>query len=236
MGLRRSISDHCPLLLQIKAKDWVPKPFRFANAWLTHPEFKSFVTGIWENHRVEAWSGYVLKEKMKFLKGEIKTWNTQGFGCLNGNIENQKQEIQRLDIIDEVFGLDDQEIIRRNEATTILLRDLKRKDSLQKQKARLTWLKDGDLNSRVFHQAINKRRKRNEVVGIMMNGEWVKKVREVKKGIFEFFQNHFKSKSSTQGRPIIGANLVNKLISDEENDKLIAPFSEEEIREAVWDC
>lgn len=123
---------------------------------------------------------------------ELKTWNSQIFGNLEGNIEHQRPEIQRLDIIDEAFGLDHQEVIRRNEAAAILLRDLKKKDSLQKQKACLTWIKDGDINSRIFHQVINKRRKRNEIVGIKLNGDWVEEVRGVK-GILNFFRTTSKA-------------------------------------------
>ncbi|GKV12008.1 hypothetical protein SLEP1_g23214 [Rubroshorea leprosula] len=36
-GLKRSISDHCPMLLKNEMKNWGPKPFRFFNAWLRHP-------------------------------------------------------------------------------------------------------------------------------------------------------------------------------------------------------
>lgn len=43
-GLPRSISDHCPIILATKHVDWGPKPFRFANMWLSHPEFKVIVS------------------------------------------------------------------------------------------------------------------------------------------------------------------------------------------------
>lgn len=32
-GLSRSVSDHCPLLLEINAKNWGPRPFKSLNAW-----------------------------------------------------------------------------------------------------------------------------------------------------------------------------------------------------------
>lgn len=35
--LKRSLSDHCPLLIQTHQKNWGPRPFRFINCWLTHP-------------------------------------------------------------------------------------------------------------------------------------------------------------------------------------------------------
>lgn len=55
-------------------------------------------------------------------------------------------------------------------------------------KARNKWLKEGDSNSRYFHDLINRRRKRNEIIGIDINGEWCEEVSDVKSGIFEFFK------------------------------------------------
>ncbi|XP_057792009.1 uncharacterized protein LOC131008911 [Salvia miltiorrhiza] len=42
-GLQRTISDHCPILLETKAVDWGPKPFRFINAWTSHKDFEKVV-------------------------------------------------------------------------------------------------------------------------------------------------------------------------------------------------
>ncbi|KAL8515851.1 hypothetical protein ACS0TY_014523 [Phlomoides rotata] len=39
-GMGRTISDHCPIYLQNSLRDWGPKPFKFFNVWLSHPEFK----------------------------------------------------------------------------------------------------------------------------------------------------------------------------------------------------
>lgn len=71
----------------------------------------------------------------------------------------------KIDILDDVFGLDEPEIIGRNEVCARLLCDLKLKDSLPKQKARAEWIREGDVNTIFFHKVINRRRKRIEIVG-----------------------------------------------------------------------
>lgn len=233
-GLRRTVSDHYPILLEIKARDWGPKPFRYLNLWSTHPDFKEFVSRKWDSYNIDGWGSFIMKEKLKLLKEDLKKWNVEVFGNLENNIEIQRQEIQKYDLIDDIFGLDDHEVSKRNEASAHLLRELKRKDSLQVQKSRLSWLKDGDLNSKLFYNCINKRRKINEVVGIKVNGEWKEEVTEVKKGVFDYFSSHYKSKELS--RPSLARDFTNRAVSLEENNMLIAPFSEEEIKDAIWSC
>lgn len=75
--LNRDVSDHCPIILKNGTQDWGPKPFRFNNCWLEHPNFKEMVVGSLGELRVEGWMAYVLKEKLKFLKSVLKSWNVR---------------------------------------------------------------------------------------------------------------------------------------------------------------
>lgn len=70
--------------------------------------------------------------------------------------------------------------MRRNEQRAYLLFDLKLQASILKQKARTRWLKGGNVNSSFFHNVINRRRKRNEIAGIMIDGVWREEVAKVK--------------------------------------------------------
>jgi exonuclease III len=42
-GLKRDVSDHCPLIVRYDGHDWGPKPFRFNNHWLNNKEFPKMV-------------------------------------------------------------------------------------------------------------------------------------------------------------------------------------------------
>ncbi|KAL8476717.1 hypothetical protein ACS0TY_029134 [Phlomoides rotata] len=179
-GLRRSLSDHCPIVLVNKPKDWGPKPFRCLNAWFSHPDFRNFVK--------ERWSSYE---------------NAEVFGSLE------------KDTIDDVLGLEDHEVIRRNEVRAQLFSDLKCKDSLLRQKAQCRWIKDRDVNSSYFHRCINKRRKRNKIHGMLINGVWNEEVQSVKQGVFEFFRNHFKRK--VECRPILSYEAFPMKVSENQN-------------------
>lgn len=148
-------------MLEIKVRDWGPKPFRSLNAWLFHLEFKTFITRKWQEYSVNGWGAFVVKEKLKMLKEDLKVWNREVFGHLDFKIEKHKSVIEQLDVIDEVFGLEEDEYTRRQEAIASLYRDFKWRNNMLAQKSRSKWIKEGDSNTRFFHSCINRRKKRN---------------------------------------------------------------------------
>lgn len=42
---------------------------------------------------IERWGSFVLKEKFKKLKADLKIWKQEVFGSLDTNIDNRKKEI-----------------------------------------------------------------------------------------------------------------------------------------------
>jgi len=56
--------------------------------------------------------------------------------------------------------------------------------SIQWQKSRARWLKDGDANTKYFHWCINKRRKFNQILNLEVNERRLTRVVEIKDAIF----------------------------------------------------
>lgn len=73
---------------------------------------------------MEGWGSFILKDKFKRLKEDLKVWNKEVFGPLDRRIEKRRKEILKLDTLDEVFSLEDHEIMSRNEQRAYLHRDL----------------------------------------------------------------------------------------------------------------
>lgn len=88
-GLKRKVSDHAAILLKKDIKDWGPRPFKFLSCWLEEKGFKELVEEEWKTSKVEGWSGYVLKEKLKSLKERIRAWHGSNFGNLDNRIEQK---------------------------------------------------------------------------------------------------------------------------------------------------
>lgn len=230
-GLQRSVSDHCPLVLDTKVCDWGPKPFRFINAWTSHPDLKNFMENAWNGYSIPSWGGFILKEKLKLLKADLKRWNKDTFGVIENIIENLKDEMQESDLKDDMFGRKKAKCIRRKEVTTELYRSMFQRNSLKSQKEKIKWLKEGDVNSSFFHRVVNFRRKQNEITSLMLNGEWIE---EVKKRVHEFFKNQFRRVECN--RPILTALNGDKRLSAQDNQLFTEPFSEKKILDAISDC
>nr|GEX40303.1 hypothetical protein [Tanacetum cinerariifolium] len=100
-----------------------------------------------------------------------------------------------------------------------------------KQKAKYKWAKDGDENSRFFHGINNSRLNRSRLNGLNFLGSWVTEPSLIKEHIFHVFENKFKE--TYLSRPTFSSNLFNHL-SLEDNTFLDRPFSNKEIKDAVW--
>ena len=91
--LARDPSDHSPLLLSFTTRlDDKPRPFRFLNAWATHPGFLEVVRKSWQQECVGA-PIQVLCSKLKRLKADIKVWNVQCFGNIFNNVKRAEKEV-----------------------------------------------------------------------------------------------------------------------------------------------
>jgi hypothetical protein len=128
-GLKRDVSDHCPLLLKYNGYDWGPKPFRFNNHWVNNKAFKKLVEDEWASYDyVNGWMGHVVKEKMKRLKGALRKWNKEVYGCMESKIEDITDEIELLELKGVREGLTELELTERRVKFNKLWLTLKSKE------------------------------------------------------------------------------------------------------------
>ncbi|KAL8470945.1 hypothetical protein ACS0TY_033497 [Phlomoides rotata] len=91
-------------------------------------------------------------------------------------IEEKKGEIEKLDLVDDAFGLSEEESARRQEMMGELQKEASWNEKQLFQKSRIKWIEEGDLNSGFFHKWITKNNKRNELVGLWDNNVWIDSV------------------------------------------------------------
>ncbi|PNX83060.1 cysteine-rich receptor-like protein kinase [Trifolium pratense] len=143
----RNISDHCPIWLVFSNTDWGPKPFKFNNCWIDHPNFKPFVTNIWRNLDIKGKKAFVIKEKLKMLKEGLKVWNREDFGILDLNIVKTVHELNEMEGLVANGGTVPNSF-NPKAINQKFWEQPNHKESMLKQKSRVKWVQEGDSNSR----------------------------------------------------------------------------------------
>lgn len=230
VGLR-DVSDHCPILLKPHLSNWGPKPFRFNNYWVQHPDFLTFVSAKWSQFQAKGWKMFVSKHKLKELKDCLKVWNKEVFRIVDLQVHRATLVMNEHDEGDVVTDVTNNS--ERFDIVAALWQKLRYRASLLHQKSRLWWLRDGDANSGFYHACIRSQRRSNQIVALKSGENWVEGVREVKSCIKNFYQQLFSNLPMLRPR-LDGIQF--KQLSQDANMFLTRPFSLEEIKEAVWSC
>ncbi|XP_028125261.1 uncharacterized protein LOC114322196 [Camellia sinensis] len=151
-GLPRTVSDHCPLVLMEDGRDWGPKPYKFLNAWLLHPNLASIVETTWRETQLQGSDGFLLKKKLQALKMALKKWSKEVYGNVANKLKDTESVIHELDLLAEIRPLEESEL-------TLLREKRNEKWSLNRklewewlQKSRMDWTLKGDRNTKFSMQ------------------------------------------------------------------------------------
>lgn len=182
----RTLLDHSPVILDTNPVSWGPCPFRFENMWLEHPRFKESCKEKWEYVSVEGWEGCKFSENVRSMIVSVKEWNKEVFGDVRLIKSELSTKIDFLDRREEGKGLNEERSERK------VLRNLGgifKELIMWRQKMRLRWVKEGDANSKLFHNVVNNRRNKSSISRLEKeNGEVVQNIEDVLKELIEYYE------------------------------------------------
>jgi len=147
-------------------------------------------------------------------------------------VESLVEEIKRLDEKGEEGALEESEVVSRKLKFEELWRLLKAKDVFIVQRSRSSWLKDGDANTKFFHNCLKVRTSRNSIKALKYNDGWVVSPMEVRRKVVNYFTNYVAD--SRWERPTLDGVRFDCL-SEGERGSLVEPFGVEEIEAVVRD-
>ncbi|KAK3231468.1 hypothetical protein Dsin_003349 [Dipteronia sinensis] len=230
--LPRTVSDHCPIILGVTTVNWGPKPFRFDNIWLEDKDLMEEVRKEWVDSKQGGTSSRKLLSKMGSARSKIKSWV----------VSKVKDRLTTKSLEDRLAKIDDRatshgwsDMLRneRLEVVTELWKTIRREEQQWRQKSRVKWLLEGDRNIKFFHCVASGRRRNNFIENIAFDGVVKSRPDEVRAGVADFFEKHYKNVSWT--RPYI-KGLPLKKLSAEEGESLEEIFTEEEVWTALTSC
>ncbi|XP_074290319.1 uncharacterized protein LOC141617049 [Silene latifolia] len=187
--LPEGVYDHCPCLIQLESNDKTRNiPFRYFNMWAKSPEFLGIITKHW-NAPIYGTPMYKVVNRMKAMKSDLKQLNRDNFHDVEKNAQIMLMTLHSIQTELQTRPLDPQLI----EAEKVAADGFKVLDeartSFLAQKAKVSWLEEGDDNTAFFHSAIKKRRIANKVMQIEdQNGI----VHTQIQGINDAFESYYK--------------------------------------------
>ncbi|XP_042481025.1 uncharacterized protein LOC122061674 [Macadamia integrifolia] len=232
--LLSSVSDHAPLIV---VSDDVQRPtnipFRFHSFWMENDQFISVVEEAWKTS-IGGNPIFVLAQKLKQVKENLKVWARANFPNLNDEVDKAKLELKKVQDMIEVAGMNDELFNREADAKTVLLKANQMYEKLWAEKAKLRWMKNGDCNSKIFHLSVKLRRLKNQITSLKKeDGTWVSDQQGISFYVSDFFEKFHEADEITVHNDLL--DNIPRVLEEEDVAGLEIVPSGDEIKLAVWD-
>ncbi|KAJ9536013.1 hypothetical protein OSB04_un000819 [Centaurea solstitialis] len=228
----RGISDHSPGVLSFKGGYRRRNVgFKFDNFLVEHPRFLDTVKNAWQV-QVSGTFMYQVTSRLKLLKSPLRRLR-KSYGNLTNRVIALKAD---LDVIQLACDMDPFNLDLKEDLLAIRMsyqKACRDEDLASRQRAKAHWLKDGDSNTKFFHNVVRERRHLNQVRSVC-NAE----------GVFVYdddvpsaFVEHVKSYLGTCDEfldPVIPPTWFQNSLSLGDALHMIRPISDSEIRDAMF--
>lgn len=225
LNLIAPVSDHNPILLKTEGYQLFPrhKKFRFENRWFQEENVKEVIRKCWLG-----FCDFDVLQRLSATAETLETWGNKADSKFRREKKMLEQRIERLQA--GILAFDP---IEYNELRTKLGKLLVQEEIIWKQRDKVFWLKDGDLNTRFFHQSATAHKRRNKIGKLQnANGIWVEGQEAICIIVGDYFSNLFAaSEDDVNYGPFL--NNVNHMLSNDQNEKLTRDFSIEEFDIAI---
>ncbi|XP_057452728.1 uncharacterized protein LOC130744569 [Lotus japonicus] len=145
-----NVSDHRAVGLFFGVPDSGPKPFYYFNHWVDEEGFKELVEAWWTSAVYQGWSGYVLQQKLRGLRGKIREWRRKKGAWGVEKIANLEKRLQ--EVMSELEAEGDSEALNKERRMVLefLWRAYREEERIWLQKSRdggpRPWFSNSKLN------------------------------------------------------------------------------------------
>ena len=139
-----------------------------------------------------------------------------------------------MELLEEEFVLSWEQIQKKVQLQSAILRSLEEEELYWFKRSREKWLHEGDSNTEYFHRIANGRRRKKNIVSLKDGDSVIEGTDKLLLHATNFYKDLF---GPAQGNLFpVDPSLwhEDELVSDEDNIWLTRPFSENEIKEALF--
>jgi hypothetical protein len=228
--LLRVCSDHAPILLDRGCMQTSKRSIKFENMWLKDEGFVEKVRIWWDSFHFFGSPSFVLAQKIRAFKWEIKRWNLGEFGDVGARSKASCEELQMLDRIEEGRQLTKEEKARRSQISREVEAFILQEEICWRPKSRVRWLKEEDKCTKFFHLVANANRRNNSIESLIVDGSPTSDPAIISDHIVGYYDYLFTKPFNW--RPWLD-NLEFDMLTDIEAASLEDPFEEREVWEVI---
>jgi hypothetical protein len=111
--------------------------------WISHPDCANVIQHSW-NVNVVGCPMYVLSEKLKRLKNDLKAWNKNVFGNIHENVKLSRLKVDEIQALLDSNGPSDALLDQQKVAQVNLEQALHMEELFWHEKSKVKWHCEGD--------------------------------------------------------------------------------------------
>lgn len=229
--LAKRSSDHHPIFVclnESRRRPWCRnKQFRMEAGWCLREDYKRIVYDTWteRNPAVDPWEK--IRGKIKRCQKATMMWVKKTVQVNEALLQTKTRELAVLQQR-ETEG----EKLAEAELQAEIYDLMEIEDLKWKQGAKEDWLRNGDRNTKYFHACASQKKRSSTIEQIRdEEGSLHTETAAIEEAFVGYFQGLFTSARPQNVEKCISA-LSNK-ITREMNDKLVATFTKEEVKQAL---
>ncbi|GAU34086.1 hypothetical protein TSUD_255820 [Trifolium subterraneum] len=224
INLLSSHSDHSPILLQCSPaiKQQYKYEFRFENNWLKEDDIEEVVNEGWD-----VGDGIEITQRLTHCAEKLQRWGRRKKKKFKEEIMEIEADMERLRNMNDASSSARFTEVQQQHANILI-----QEEAFWRQRAKMHWLKDGDLNTKFFHSSATARAKVKKIEKLRNDEDVVVTGQQnLEEVVRKYFQTLFQPKGGNQ-EPVL--SLISPRVSAEDNAFLEAPITKEEIRTALF--
>ncbi|XP_021741303.1 uncharacterized protein LOC110707583 [Chenopodium quinoa] len=172
--------------------------------------------------------------KLKEMKKVLKSLKMVNLSCIETEDVVAEKTLMEIQVKLQAEPDNESLIQLERESRVTYAKTYLDRNNFLTQKAKVRWLKDGDMNSAFFHAVIRKRRLHNNIYSIVNNvGEVTADPKEVCKAFLEYYQGLLGTEASMQGNIHSAVIAEGSRLSDEQG---LEEVLKEVLPDLIDDC
>ncbi|XP_024981682.1 uncharacterized protein LOC112518274 [Cynara cardunculus var. scolymus] len=163
------LSDHSPVVLSFKGGAREKRyGFKFDNFLTDHPAFLQIVKDEWANH-IEGTFMFRVTTHLKALKTPLRKLRNS-YGNLGQRVSFLKAELDRIQLEVDTDPSNDELGLELGHIRIAYQNACWVEEWAAKQRAKINWLNEGDMNTKFFHKVIKERNYYNSIHSVCSSG------------------------------------------------------------------